>query len=146
MTNRRASSQDSSRLQKTSITKTNLLIMNLSEGVHQGDIGEMSKQLDTKRLKLIMKLSQKVVGLMKLKCSYLISAGCSVTLSKKLLLMNSNKIGFLSSRLTLLMKKRPHLMSLLKLHNINSKTVLILAIRTKPARACSSSQVLYARN
>jgi hypothetical protein len=53
----------------------NLLIMNLSESVHQGDIGAMSKQLGTKRLKLIMKLSQKVIGLMKLKCSCLISIG-----------------------------------------------------------------------
>jgi hypothetical protein len=112
----------------------------------------MSKQLGTKRLKLIMKLSQKVVGPTKLKCSHLIPAGlargrrqlraksveltlndrklikevlnCSVTLSKKLLLTNSGLIGILSSRLILLMKKRPHLMSLFKLHNINSKMAL----------------------
>jgi hypothetical protein len=79
----------------------------------------MSKQLGTKRLKLITKLSQKVVGPTKLKCSCLISAGltsgrrqlrvksvkltsnnrklikevlnCSVTLAKNLLLMNSSK-------------------------------------------------------
>jgi hypothetical protein len=54
--------------------KTNLLITNLSESVHQGDIGVTSKQLGTKRLKLITKPSQKVVGPMKLKCSCLISA------------------------------------------------------------------------
>jgi hypothetical protein len=53
----------------------NLLIMNLSESIHQGDIGAMSKQLGTKRLKLIMKPSQKVVGPMKLKCRCLISIG-----------------------------------------------------------------------
>jgi hypothetical protein len=105
-----------------------------------------------KRFKLITKPSQKVVGLTKLKSSCLISAGltsgrrqlransvkltpnnrklikevlnCSVTLEKKLLPMNRNKIGRLSSRLILLTKKRPHLMSPLKIHNINSKTVL----------------------
>jgi hypothetical protein len=110
-----------------------LLIMNLSESIHQGDIGATSKQLGTKRLKLITKLSQKVVGPMKLKCSCLISTGptggtgqlraksvklapnnrklikeilnCSVTLVKKLLLMNSSKIGRLGSRLILLTKK-----------------------------------------
>jgi hypothetical protein len=152
MTNRRARSQDSSRLQKTIITKMNLLITNLSESIHQGDIGATSKQLGKKRLKLIMKLSQKVIGPTKLKCSCLISVGlasgrrqlraksvkltpnnsklikevinCSVTLSKKLLLTNSNKIGRLSSRLILLMKKRSHMMSLLKLHNISSKMIL----------------------
>jgi hypothetical protein len=55
--------------------KTNLLITNLNESIHQGDIGATSKQLGTKRLKLITKSSQKVVGPMKLKCSYLIFAG-----------------------------------------------------------------------
>jgi hypothetical protein len=151
-TNRRASSQDSGRLQKTSITKTNLLITNLSESIHQKDIRVTSKQLGTKRLKLITKPSQKVVGPTKLKCSCLISAGltsgrrqltaksveltpnnrklikevlnCSVTLAKKLLLTNSGKIGKLSSSLILLTKKRPHLMSPLKIHNISSKTIL----------------------
>jgi hypothetical protein len=49
--------------------------MNLSESIHQGDIGAMSKQLGTKRLKLIMKPSQKVVCPTKLKCSCLISTG-----------------------------------------------------------------------
>jgi hypothetical protein len=130
----------------------NLLITNLCESVHQGDIGATSKQLGTKRLKLIMKPSQKVVGPMKLKCSRLISVGlasgrrqlrakgvkltpnnrklikevinCSVTLLKKLLLMNSSKIGRLYSRLILLMKKKPHLTSPLKLHNINRKKIL----------------------
>jgi hypothetical protein len=147
MTSRRASSQDSSRLQETSITKTNL-----SKSIHQGDIRVTSKQLGMTRLKLITKLSQKVVGLTKFKCRCLISAGltsgrrwlraksvkltpnnkklikevlnCSVTLVKKLLLMNSSKIGKLSSRLILLMKKRPHLMSPLKIHNISSKMIL----------------------
>jgi hypothetical protein len=47
----------------------------------------------------------------------------SVTLLKKLLLMNNSKIGRLSSRLILLIKKRSHLMSPLKLHNISSKTI-----------------------
>jgi hypothetical protein len=111
-----------------------------------------SKQLGTKRLKLITKLSQKVIGLTKLKCSCLIFAGltggrrqlraksvklmpnnrklikevlnCSVILVKKLLLMNSSKIGRLSSRLILLTKKRSHLMSSFKIHNISSKTIL----------------------
>jgi hypothetical protein len=49
--------------------------MNLSESIHQGDIGATSKQLGTKRLKLITKASQKVIDSMKLKCSCLISAG-----------------------------------------------------------------------
>jgi hypothetical protein len=108
--------------------------MNLSTSIHQGDIGERSKQLGMKRLKLIMKSSQKVVGLTKLKCSGLISTGLasgmrqlraksvklmpnnrklikkvinySVTLSKKLLLMNSSKTGRLSSRLILLTMKK----------------------------------------
>jgi hypothetical protein len=103
-------------------------------------------------LKLIMKLSQKVIGPTKLKCSRLIPTeltsgrrqlraksvkltqnnrklieevlNYSVTLSKKLLLMNNSKIGRLSSRFILLMKKRPHLMSSLKLHNISSKMIL----------------------
>jgi hypothetical protein len=108
-----------------------------------------SKQLGTKRLKLITKSSQKVVGPTKLKCSCLISAGRTgdrgqlraklapnnrkllkeilnrrVTLAKKLLLMNSCKIGRLTSRLILLMKKRPHLMSSLEIHNISSKVIL----------------------
>jgi hypothetical protein len=132
--------------------KTNLLIINLSESIHQGDIGAMSKQLDTKRLKLIMKSSQKVVGSTKLKCSCLIFAewtggrgqlraksdklapnnrklikeilNCRVTLPKKLLLTNSSKIGRLASRLILLTKKSPHLMSPLKIHNISSKAIL----------------------
>jgi hypothetical protein len=130
----------------------NLLFTNLSESVHQGDIGATSKQLGTKRFKLIMKLSQKVVGPTKLKCSRLIPIGltsgrrhlraksvkltlnnrklikevlnCSVTWLKKLLVMNSRKIGRLFSRLILLTKERPHLMSPLKLHNISSKTIL----------------------
>jgi hypothetical protein len=132
--------------------KTNLLITNLSESIHQEDIRATSKQLGTKRLKLITKPSQKVVGLTKPKCTCLISVGltsgrrllraksvkltpnnrklikeihnCSVTLAKKLLLTNSSKIDILSSRLILLMKKRPHLTSSLKIHNINSKTIL----------------------
>jgi hypothetical protein len=110
----------------------NLLITNLSESIHQGDIGAMSKQLGMKGLKLITYPSQKVVGPMKLKCSRLMSAGlasgrrqlraknvklmpnnrklikevlnCSVALSKKLLLTNNSKIGRLSSKLVLLMK------------------------------------------
>jgi hypothetical protein len=108
--------------------------------------------LGTKRLKLITKPSQKVIGPTKLKCSCLISTGltgsrgqltaksvkltpnnrklikkilnCRVTLAKKLLLMNSSKIGRLVSRLILLTKKSPHLMSPLEIHNINSKTIL----------------------
>jgi hypothetical protein len=48
---------------------------------------------------------------------------CSVTLLKKVLLTNSCKIGRLFSRLILLIKKRSHLMSLLKLHNISSKPI-----------------------
>jgi hypothetical protein len=49
--------------------------MNLSESVHQGDIGATSKQLGTKRLKLITKPNQEVIDPTKLKCSCLISAG-----------------------------------------------------------------------
>jgi hypothetical protein len=75
MTSRRVSSQDSSKLRKSSVTKMNLLITNLSESVHQGDIGVTSKQVGMKRLKLITKASQKVVGPMKLKCSRLIPTG-----------------------------------------------------------------------
>jgi hypothetical protein len=151
-TNRRASNQDSSKLQKTSIMRMSLLITNLSESIYQGDIGATSKQLGTKRLELITKSSQKVIVPTKLKCSCLISVGltsstiqlraksvkptpnikklikevinCSVTLSKLLLLMNSSKIGRLFNRLIFLTKKRPHLMSPLKLHNISSKTIL----------------------
>jgi hypothetical protein len=111
-----------------------------------------SKQLGTKRLKIITKPSQKVVCPTKLKCNCLISAArtggrgqlrvksvklapnnkklikeilnCRVTLVKKLLLMNSSKIGRLASRLILLTKKRPHLMCPLKIHNISSKAIL----------------------
>jgi hypothetical protein len=54
--------------------KTSLLITNLSKSVYQGDIEATSKQLGTKRLKLIMKSSHKVVSPMKLKCSHMISA------------------------------------------------------------------------
>jgi hypothetical protein len=89
---------------------------------------------------------------MKLKYSYLISAGRTggrgqlraksvklapnnrklikeilnyrVTLVKKLFLTNSSKIGRLASRLILLMKKRPHLMSPLDIYNISSKVIL----------------------
>jgi hypothetical protein len=132
--------------------KMNLLIMNLSESVHQGDIGATSKQLSMERLKLITKPSQKVIDPTKLKCSHLISVGlasgrrqlraksvkltsnnrklikevlnCNVTLSKKLLLANSSKIGRLSNGLILLTKKIPYLMSALKPHNISSKTIL----------------------
>jgi hypothetical protein len=146
--------------------------MNHSESIHQGDIGATSKQLGTKRLKLITKPSQKVVGPTKLKCNCLISAGltggrgqlraksvklaqnnrklikeilnCRVTLVKKLLLTSSCKIGRPVSRLILLTKKRPHLMSPLEIQNISSKTIPILAVRTELARASSSSQVLYA--
>jgi hypothetical protein len=158
--------------------KTNLLITNLSESVHQGDIGVTSKQLGTKRLKLITKPSQKVVGPIKLKCSCLISAGltsgrrqlraksvkltpnnrklikeilnCSVTLAKKLLLTNNNKIGKLSSRLILLMKKISHLMSLLKIHNISSKMALHTScqnranpsILIKPSPVCTKLRLI----
>jgi hypothetical protein len=137
----------------------NLLIMNLSESIHQGDIGVTSKQLGTKRLKLITKPSQKVVGPTKLKCSCLISArltggrgqlraksvkltpnnrkpikeilNCKVTLAKKLLLMNSRKIGRLTNRLILLTKKKPHLMNLLKIHNISSKMILYTSCQNR---------------
>jgi hypothetical protein len=178
MTDRRASNQDSSRLQNTSITKTKLLNTNLNESVHQGDIGVTSKQLGTKKLKLITKPSQKVVGPMKLKCNYLISAGLtsgrrqlraksvkmtsnnrklikeilnySVTLAKKLLLTNISKIGRLFSRLILLTKKRPHLMSPLKIHNISSKTVLHTScqnrtspsILIKPSLVCTKLRLI----
>jgi hypothetical protein len=139
--------------------KINLLITNLSESIHQGDIGATSKQLGTKRLKLITKPSHKVVGLTKLKCSCLISAGltsgrgqlraksvklapnnrklikeilnCRVTLVKKLLLTNNNKIDRLASRLILLMKKRLHLMSPLKIYNISIKPIFYTSCQNR---------------
>jgi hypothetical protein len=94
-----------------------------------------------KRLKLITNPSRKVIGPTKLKCSCLISAGLtggrgqlrakSVKLApnnrkliKEILLTNSSKIGRLSSRLILLTKKRPHLMSPLEIHNTSSKTII----------------------
>jgi hypothetical protein len=52
----------------------NLLITNLSEIVHQGDRGD-EEAAGHEEVKLIMKPSQKVVGLTKLKCSRLISVG-----------------------------------------------------------------------
>jgi hypothetical protein len=146
--------------------------MNLSKTIHQRDIGATSKQLGAKRLNLITKSGQKVVSLMKLKCSHLISTrlassrrqlraksvkltpnnrklikkvfNCSVTLLKKLLLMNISKIGRLSSRLIFLTKKKPHLMSPLKLHNISSKMILhtscqnraSMSILIKPSPVC----------
>jgi hypothetical protein len=61
----------------------------------------------------------------------------SVSLSKKLLLINSSKIGILSSRLIFL--TRPHLMSPLKLHNTSSKMIL----HTSCQNRATSSQVLY---
>jgi hypothetical protein len=115
---------------------------------------------------------------MKLKCSRLISAGltsgrrqlgarsvkpttnnrklikevinCSVTLSKKLLLTNSSKIGRLSSKLILLTKKRSHLMSPLKLPNISSKTILHTScqnrtstgILIKPSHVCMKLRLI----
>jgi hypothetical protein len=69
-----------------------------------------------------------------------------ITLAKKLLLMNSSKKSRLSCGLIATVKKSPHLMRPLKLHNINRKRFSILATRTEPTRASSSSQVLYARN
>jgi hypothetical protein len=69
---------------------------------------------------------------------------CSVTLAKKLLLTNSSKIGRLISRLILLTKKRPHLMSPFEIHNISSKTILhtscqnraSTSILIKPSSVC----------
>jgi hypothetical protein len=49
--------------------------MNLSKSINQGDIRATSKHLGTKRLKLITKSCQEVIGLTKLKCDCLISAG-----------------------------------------------------------------------
>jgi hypothetical protein len=114
-----------------------------------------------KRFKLITKPSQKVIGPTKLKCSCLISAGliggrgqlraksvklapnnrklikeifnCRVTMVKKLLLTNSNKIGRLASRLILLTKKRPHMMSPLEIHNISSKTIIHTSYQNRPS-------------
>jgi hypothetical protein len=144
-------------------------------------IGATSKQVGTKRLKLITKLSQKVIGPTKFKCNCLISAGltgcrgqlraksvklapnnkkliketinCRVTLAKKLLLTNSSKIGRLDSRLILLMKKRPHLMSPLGIHNISSKTILhtscqnraSTSILIKPSHVCVKLQLVRGR-
>jgi hypothetical protein len=95
MTSRRASNQDSSKPQKINIMKMNLLIMNLSESVHQGGIGVTSKQLGMKRLKFITKPSQKVIGLMKLKCGRLILVGLASAKrqlrTKSVKLMPNNK-------------------------------------------------------
>jgi hypothetical protein len=60
---------------------------------------------------------------------------CSVTLAKKLLLTNSSKIGRLSIRLILLMKKILYLMSPLKIHNISSKTVLHTSCQNRASRS-----------
>jgi hypothetical protein len=89
-TSRRASNQDCRRLQKVNITKTSLLFMNLSKSIHQGDIGATSKRLGTKRLKLIMKSSQKVISPTKLKCNRLISSG--LTSSRRQLRAKSVKL------------------------------------------------------
>jgi hypothetical protein len=48
----------------------------------------------------------------------------SITLAKKLLLMNNSKKRRLSSGLIVIVKKSPHLMSLLKLHNLSRKSIL----------------------
>jgi hypothetical protein len=138
MSSWRTSSQNKRRPQQASIPKMSLLITNLNKSM--------------KRLKLIMKLSQKVIGVSKLKGSLLIlawlisgrrqlrtksvdltpnsreliqeSINCSITLAKKLLLMNNNKKSILSSGLIAISKKSLHPMSPLKLHNINRKLIL----------------------
>jgi hypothetical protein len=117
--NQRTCSQGRRNPQEASILKMSLLITNLSKIIHQWNTRVMSKQLSTKRLKLIMKLSQEVIRVTKLKSSLLIlawllsgrrqlrinsvnlmpnskelieeSINGIITLVKKLLLTNSNK-------------------------------------------------------
>jgi hypothetical protein len=54
--------------------KTSLLIMNLSNSIHQRNTRVTRKQLSTERFKLIMKPSQEVIRAMKLKSNILILA------------------------------------------------------------------------
>jgi hypothetical protein len=137
-----------------------------------------SKLLGTKRLKLITKSSPKVISAMKLKCNLqiltLLESGrrqlraksvelvpngrelirevinYSVIPLKKLLLLNSNKISRLSSGLIMIMRKNPHLMSLIKLHNINIimivytgyKNCTSVSILIKPRHVCVKPRLI----
>jgi hypothetical protein len=74
MSNRKTCSQDRRNMQEIDIPKMSLLIMNLIKSIHQGDTGVTSKQLSTKRFKLITKPSQEVIGASKLKGNLLILA------------------------------------------------------------------------
>jgi hypothetical protein len=69
-----------------------------------------------------------------------------ITLVKKLLQTNINKKSIVSCGLIETAKKCPYLMRPLKLYNLSRNQSSILATRIKPARASSSSQVLYAQN
>jgi hypothetical protein len=71
---RRTGNQDRRRLQEASNMNMSLLIMNHIKSIHQEDTCLTSKQLGTKRLKLITKSSQEVISAMKLKSSLLILA------------------------------------------------------------------------
>jgi metal-dependent HD superfamily phosphatase/phosphodiesterase len=68
----RATNQERKRLQETRITKMGILVTDIGKSIHQEDKKVMSKQLITKSLKLITKMSQKVISVMKLMCSLLI--------------------------------------------------------------------------
>jgi hypothetical protein len=168
-------------MEKASILKTSLLITNLSKSIHQWNTGVTSKQLSTERLKLITKLSQEVICVTKFKSSLLIlvwligvrrqlrttsvdlmpnsrelieeSINGSITLTKKLLLMNSSKKSSLSSGLIMTVKKSPHLMSPLKLHNFNRKPILhigyknqtSLSILIKPSPVCTILRLIWSQ-
>jgi hypothetical protein len=49
-----------------------ILVTDIGKSIHQEDKKVMSKQLITKSLKLITKMSQKVISVTKLMCSLLI--------------------------------------------------------------------------
>jgi metal-dependent HD superfamily phosphatase/phosphodiesterase len=68
----RATNQERKRLQETRITKMGILVTDIGKSIHQEDKKVMSKQLITKSLKLITKMSQKVISVTKLMCSLLI--------------------------------------------------------------------------
>jgi hypothetical protein len=129
-----------------------LLITNLSKSIHQWKTGVRSKQLSAKRLKLTTKPSQEVICATKLKGSLLILAWLTggkwqlrtksvdltpnnkklikesidsiMTLTKKLLLMNSSQESRLSSGLIVTAKKSALLVSPPNLHNLSRKSIL----------------------
>jgi hypothetical protein len=158
----RTCSQNRRNPQEAIILKTSLLITNLNKSIHQWNTRVTSKQLSTERLKLITKSSQEVMRAMKLKSNLPILVGLTsgrrqlrtksvnlmpnsrelieesindiITLTKKLLLMNSSKKSRLSCGLIATAKKCPHLMIPLKLYNISRKANLHAAVQSRRTR------------